>query len=69
MTLWKVCLFAALIAVLSTIVIGCSKQPVAVVDGEKITEKKFTERLKKTAGQQVLRTMIFKNLIEDAAEK
>lgn len=67
--MWKVCAFAALIALLSILIIGCSKQPVAVVNGEKITEQEFTKRLKKAHGEQVLGDMIFRAMINDAAQK
>ncbi|MGC9319629.1 MAG: foldase protein PrsA [Armatimonadota bacterium] len=47
---------------------GCGNNPVAVVDGVKITEAEFRERLVKTYGQDMLREMIDQELLRQAAE-
>jgi foldase protein PrsA len=47
-------------------VVGCGNQPVAVVNGTKITQTDFTERLEKTHGDQVLLDLILRALINDA---
>ncbi len=44
---------------------GCGERPVAVVNGHRITEGEFISRLKKSGGEQVLRTMIDRRLIEE----
>ncbi len=51
------------------IVNGCSKQPVAVVNGQKITEQDLTERMKKNYGEQVLGDMVFRAMVDNAFEK
>ncbi len=45
---------------------GCGKQPVAIVNGAKITRQEFTERLEQAAGEQVLQDLIVRRLLEDA---
>jgi len=57
---------AIVLAVVATVV-GCGNSPVAVVDGVKITEKEFTDRLVSMAGHDVLRDMIDRELIRQAA--
>ncbi|MFO7947406.1 MAG: peptidyl-prolyl cis-trans isomerase [Armatimonadota bacterium] len=68
-TSWKLCTFFALIVVALSIVTGCSKQPVAVVNGQKITEQDLSERLKENYGEQVLGDMIFRAMVDGAFEK
>jgi len=47
---------------------GCGNNPVAVVDGVKITEREFTDRLVETFGRDMLRDMIDRELIRQAAQ-
>ncbi len=46
---------------------GCGNSPVAVVDGVKITEREFTDRLISTFGHDMLRDMIDRELLRQAA--
>ena len=55
--------------VATVVLSGCGEKPVAVVNGNRITEAEFIRRLKKPAGEQVLRTMIDRQLIEQEFEK
>lgn len=48
------------------VIIGCGEKPVAVVNGQRITEAEFIARLKETAGPQVLNSMIARQLVEQA---
>ncbi|MFP3902695.1 MAG: peptidyl-prolyl cis-trans isomerase [Armatimonadota bacterium] len=66
---WKLCALFALVSAVLLIVNGCSKQPVAVVNGQKITEQDLTERMKKNYGEQVLGDMIFRTMVDNAFEK
>jgi foldase protein PrsA len=50
-------------------VFGCGQQPVAVVNGTKVTKQAFYDRLKKAYGKDVLGGMIQRQLIEDAFTK
>ena len=50
-------------------VIGCSSQPVAVVNGTKITKADFSKRLEQTYGEQVLADLILRALVDDAFAK
>ncbi len=52
-----------------TVLTGCGKQPVAVVNGTKVTRAEFTERLESTQGKQVLGDLILRALVEDAFQK
>lgn len=45
---------------------GCGKQPIAIVNGAKITRQEFTDRLEQAAGEQVLQDLIVRRLLEDA---
>jgi len=49
------------------IMAGCGNSPVAVVSGVKITEAEFTDRLMEAAGRDVLRDMIDRELLRQAA--
>lgn len=59
----------ALCAATLVFLFGCGNEPVAVVNGTKITRDAFYNRLKKTAGKDVLAGMIQRQLIEDAFAK
>lgn len=49
-------------------VAGCGNKPVATVGGLKITEAELNDRLIKTAGDDVLRSMIDRQLLRQAAK-
>jgi len=51
------------------VVSGCGEKPVAVVNGQRIPEKEFVNKLKHVAGQQMLQQMIDRKIIGDAFEK
>jgi len=57
------------VAIVSVIlaVAGCGNKPVATVGGVKITETELNDRLVKTAGEDVLRSMIDRELLRSAA--
>jgi foldase protein PrsA len=59
----------AICAATLVFIFGCGQQPVAVVNGSKVTKQAFYDRLKKTAGKDVLAGMIQRQLIEDAFTK
>jgi len=48
---------------------GCGEKPVAMVNGDRITEKEFVDKLKETTGEQVLQQMIDRQIVEDAFQK
>lgn len=66
MTVRHATLAAGLLAIVA-IVAGCGNSPVAVVSGVKITEAEFNERLMEAAGRDVLRDMIDRELLRQAA--
>ncbi len=51
------------------VIAGCDEKPVAVVNGDRITEKEFVDKLKEAFGERVLQVMIDQQIIEDAFEK
>ncbi len=55
-------------ALAAATICGCGNNPVALVDGVKITESEFQDRLVDAAGEAVLRDMINRELIEQAAQ-
>lgn len=58
----------AVIAVVAVFTLaGCGSAPVATVDGVKITEQEVNERLVQAFGDQVLRSMIDRELLRKAA--
>jgi len=59
--------YAVIVLAMVATVAGCGNSPVAVVDGVKITEKQFNDRLVSMAGHDVLRDMIDRELIRQAA--
>lgn len=52
--------------VVAVVVIGCGKQPIAVVGQHKITRAEFIEKLEKEQGHSALVGMINRLLLEDA---
>lgn len=48
---------------------GCGQQPVALVNGQKVTRTEFITRLKQAAGKAVLADLIFRRLVEDEFAK
>jgi len=62
----SVCL---MVAVVVGVLGGCGQQPVALVNGQKITRTEFITRLKKAAGKAVLADLIFRRLVEDEFQK
>lgn len=66
MTVRHAILAAGLLAI-AAIVTGCGNSPVAVVSGVKITEAEFNQRLMEAAGRDVLRDMIDRELLRQAA--
>lgn len=57
------------LAGIALIFIGCASQPVAVVNGTKITKADFSKRLEQTYGEQVLADLILRALVDDAFAK
>lgn len=55
--------------VVAVVVIGCSRQPIAVVGQHKITRAEFIEKLEKEQGHSALVGMINRLLLEDAFEE
>ncbi len=51
------------------IIVGCEEKPVAVINGDRITETEFVGKLKKRAGKHVLQEMIDRQIIQDAFAK
>ncbi|MCK4323010.1 MAG: peptidyl-prolyl cis-trans isomerase [Armatimonadetes bacterium] len=51
------------------VVAGCDQKPVAVVNGDRITEKEFVDKLKETTGERILQQMIDRQIVEDAFQK
>jgi len=51
------------------IIVGCGEKPVAVINGDRITETEFVGKLKETAGKQILQQMIDRQIIQDAFAK
>lgn len=58
----SVCLLTATLVVMLA---GCGQQPVAIVNGQKITRTEFINRLKQAAGKPVLADLLFRRLVED----
>lgn len=68
--LWR-SLSVLLAAVATLTVIGCSNQPVAIVNGSRISKQEFYDRLEQTGGQQVLADLIARRMLQsqfDAAK-
>ena len=66
---WRLAASCVLAAIVFTVIAGCSKQPVAIVNGNRITQEEFISRLEQVAGKQVLDDLIARSLIEDAFAK
>ena len=56
----------AVIAIVMLGTLGCGKQPIATVGGEKITRAAFLEKLESDQGREALLGMIHEKLVEDA---
>jgi foldase protein PrsA len=69
----RICLRAVPACVLAFVVmlggLGCGKQPVATVNGVKISKQEFLDRLQREAGEQVLQKLVVQRLVEDAFAK
>ncbi|MHB8995932.1 MAG: peptidyl-prolyl cis-trans isomerase [Armatimonadota bacterium] len=66
--LWRsVSISLAAIALLG--VMGCSKQPVAIVNGQRVTRDEFYGRLEQAAGERVLADLIARKMLADAFTK
>ena len=50
-------------------VIGCSSQPVAMVNGSRVTKKEFYDRLEQAGGERVLADLIARRLLGEAFNK
>ena len=61
--------FSVIIVVLLAVLGGCGSQPMAVVNGIKVTRAEFNKRLEQTQGKQVLGDLILRALVEDAFAK
>lgn len=48
---------------------GCSKQPVAIVNGERVTRQEFNDRLEETGGERVLADLIVRRMFAAAFTK
>lgn len=59
---------AVIAVVLIAVIAGCGSNPVATVDGVKITENEFHQRLVQAFGQDVLSDMIDRELFRQAAK-
>ncbi|MCE5218568.1 peptidyl-prolyl cis-trans isomerase [bacterium] len=58
---------AGLLVACSLLVLaGCGNQPIAVVNGKKITRKEFLDRLEKESGRDALVAMVQRQLLDDA---
>jgi len=62
-------LSAALAAIAVLMVVGCANQPVAIVNGSRITKKAFYDRLEQAGGERVLADLIARQLLTDAFNK
>jgi len=62
----SVCLLAAMLVIALD---GCGQQPVALVNGQKVTRTEFITRLKQAAGKAVLADLIFRRLVDDEFAK
>lgn len=61
---------ACLLAVVVVLgALGCGKQPIATVNGTRITKAEFVEQLEQAAGERTLESLIAKRLLEDAFAK
>jgi len=49
--------------------LGCSNQPVAIVNGARISKKEFYDRLEQAGGERVLADLIARQLLTDAFNK
>ncbi len=63
------CLLLGCLTVVMLIAAGCARGVVAVVNGQKISEDEFITEMEKAVGREILRDLIDKQLLEDAARK
>ena len=61
--------FALIGAVVVIVAVGCSNSPVAIVNNVRITEAQFNERMIAAVGRDILKDMIDRELIRQAAEQ
>ncbi len=61
------CLLLGFLIAIGLTAAGCSRGVVAVVNGHKISEDEFVTEMEKTVGKDVLRDLIDRQLLEDAA--
>lgn len=62
-------LAASLTIAAALCIAGCGSSPMAVVNGVRITESEFNERLVQQHGQEVLGEMIYRELMKQRAEQ
>jgi foldase protein PrsA len=62
-------LAAGLAAIAVLMVVGCTSQPVAIVNGQRITKQEFYDRLEQAGGDKVLADLIARRLLTDAFDK
>ncbi|MBU0610107.1 MAG: peptidyl-prolyl cis-trans isomerase, partial [Armatimonadetes bacterium] len=67
-TIWRP-LAAMLAATALLTVLGCSNQPIAIVNGSRVTKKEFYDRLEQAGGERVLADLIARQLLADAFNK
>ena len=48
---------------------GCNSQPVAIVNGSRITKQEYYDRLEQAAGERVLADLVARRLLSDAFTK
>lgn len=63
------CLLLGLLIAVGLTAAGCARGVVAVVNGHKISEDEFITEMEKAVGKDVLRDLIDRQLLEDAAKK
>lgn len=68
-TYWRVAPAVALAMIVVLGGSGCGRQPVAIVNGLRITKDEFYQKLEEAAGERVLADLIARKLLEDAFAK
>lgn len=69
MRTFKRSLLALLAAIAVLTVVGCSNQPIAIVNGSRITKQEFYDRLEQAGGERVLADLIAREMLNSAFEK
>lgn len=69
MRTFKRSLLALLAAIAVLAVVGCSNQPIAIVNGSRITKQEFYDRLEQAGGESVLADLIAREMLNSAFEK